>query len=52
MNGVSHMSRFIATASKSGAGHWLKDVAALVSLGGFVWVAGTWVQIAHSLVVG
>jgi len=46
------MSRFIATASKSGAGHWLKDVAALVSIGAFVWTAGTWAQIAHGLVAG
>ena len=44
------MSRLIATASRSGAGLWLKDLAALASIGAFVWVAGTWVHIAQVLV--
>ncbi|MFZ2468403.1 hypothetical protein [Parvibaculum sedimenti] len=46
------MSKFIATASKSTARYWLKDVAALASIGGFVWVAGTWAQIAHGFMAG
>lgn len=43
------MSRLIATASASGAGYWLKDLAALGSIGAFIWVAGTWLHIARAL---
>jgi hypothetical protein len=46
------MSRLIATASKSTARYWLKDVAALASIGVFVLVAGTWAQIAHGFMAG
>jgi hypothetical protein len=42
------MSRLIAVASKSGARYWVKDLAALISIGAFVWVAGTWIHIVQS----
>lgn len=29
---------------------WLKDVAALASIGAFVWVASTWLTIAQTLI--
>ncbi len=29
---------------------WLKDVAALASIGAFVWVVGTWSEIAQNLI--
>lgn len=46
------MTRLIQTATHSNARFWLKDAAALASIGAFLWVAGTWVQIAHSAMVG
>lgn len=46
------MSRLIQTAASSDMRFWAKDVAALVSIGAFLWVAGTWVQIAHTAMVG
>jgi hypothetical protein len=46
------MTRLIQTAKQSDARFWLKDVAALLSIGAFLWVAGTWVQIAHAAMVG
>lgn len=44
------MSRLIVMASTSTARYWLKDMAALGSIGAFVWVAGTWVHIARALI--
>lgn len=45
------MTKFIQAANHAAkhpdAGVWLKDVAALASIGAFLWVAATWVQIAH-----
>lgn len=29
---------------------WLKDLAALASIGAFVWVVGTWSEIAQTLI--
>jgi hypothetical protein len=45
------MSRFIQTATESEARFWLKDVAALASIGAFVWVVATWASIAQVLLV-
>ena len=41
------MTKLIHAANHSDAGLWLKDIAALASIGAFLWVAATWVQIAH-----
>lgn len=41
------MTKLIHAANHSQAGDWLKDIAALASIGAFLWVAATWVQIAH-----
>lgn len=46
------MTRLIQTAARPDIRPWLKDVAALASIGAFLWVAGTWVQIAHSAMIG
>lgn len=43
------MSKLVATVSTPGVRYWLKDVAALGSIGAFVWVAGTWLHIARAL---
>jgi len=37
-------------ASEGETGNWLKDVAALCSLGAFLWVALTWISIAEVMV--
>ncbi len=29
---------------------WVKDIAALISLVSFMWMMGTWVELARSLV--
>ena len=41
------MTKLIHAANHSETGLWLKDIAALASIGAFLWVAATWVQIAH-----
>ncbi|HEX7777516.1 MAG TPA: hypothetical protein VF449_13405 [Parvibaculum sp.] len=46
------MTRLIAAASKSEARFWVQDLAALVSIGAFIWVAGTWAAIAQAALVG
>ncbi len=43
------MSELVAKAADARRNPWLKDVAALASIGAFVWVAGTWAEIARSL---
>lgn len=37
-------------AAEGETGNWLKDVAALCSLGAFLWVALTWISIAEAMV--
>jgi hypothetical protein len=46
------MTRLIVAASKSEARFWVQDLAALVSIGAFIWVVGTWAVIAHSALAG
>lgn len=46
------MTKLIQTATSSQARFWLKDVAALASIGAFLWVAGTWAQIARTAMIG
>ncbi len=46
------MRKLLSSAKGSSASDWLKDVAALLSIGAFVWVAGTWAAIAQSLLIG
>lgn len=46
------MSKLIAAASNSEARLWLQDLAALLSIGAFIWVVGTWAAIAQSALVG
>jgi hypothetical protein len=41
------MTKLIHAANHPDAHLWIKDVAALASIGAFLWVAATWVQIAH-----
>jgi hypothetical protein len=41
------MTKLIHAANHSQAGFWIKDVAALASIGAFLWVATTWIEIAH-----
>jgi len=43
------MRGLMKTVSNSGNG-WVQDVAALISVGAFVYVASTWVSIAEALV--
>jgi hypothetical protein len=40
----------MSRASEGEAGNWLKDVAALLSVGAFLYVAATWVTIAEAMV--
>ncbi|MES1990811.1 MAG: hypothetical protein V4441_07660 [Pseudomonadota bacterium] len=42
------MTKLIRAANESETGVWLKDIAALLSIGAFVWVAASWVEIAHA----
>lgn len=42
------MTKLIHAANRSGASHWFKDVLALASIGAFIWVASTWIEIAHA----
>ena len=44
------MRALMSRASEGEAGNWLKDVAALVSVGAFVYVAATWMTIAEVMV--
>lgn len=44
------MRALMSRASEGEAGNWLKDVAALLSVGAFLWVATTWVAIAEVLI--
>ena len=43
------MRGLMNAVSNSGNG-WVQDVAALISVGAFVYVASTWVSIAEALV--
>ena len=43
------MRGLMKTVGKSGNG-WVQDVAALISVGAFIYVAATWVTIAEALV--
>ena len=42
--------RLVQAASRSVNKGWLKDVAALASIGGFLWVASTWLDIARAMI--
>ena len=42
------MAKLIRVANESETGVWLKDIAALLSIGAFLWVAASWVEIAHA----
>ena len=43
--------RYLSKAvSADGLGTWLKDVAALISIGAFIFVAGAWGSIAETLI--
>ena len=44
------MRALMSRAAEGEAGNWLKDVAALVSVGAFVYVAATWMTIAEVMV--
>lgn len=43
------MRGLMKTVGNSGNG-WVQDVAALISVGAFIYVAATWVTIAEALV--
>tara|TARA_R110000824_G_scaffold155226_6_gene327726 strand:- start:14632 stop:14772 length:141 start_codon:yes stop_codon:yes gene_type:complete len=45
------MTKLIHAANHSETGLWVKDIAALASIGAFLWVAATWVEIAHQAMV-
>lgn len=44
------MRAILSRASEGEAGNWLKDVAALLSVGAFLYVAATWVTIAEVMI--
>lgn len=44
------MSELVQVASRSAKSGWLKDLAALASIGGFIWVAHLWLEFASMAV--